>query len=946
MGYHIIISKAKAGFLLTIFVSILFLVNSFDYTKQSIDNQNQIETQAEIYNILGNWTENLGQIDNLYVANETLYVVNDGVIIVYDIANLNNPILLNTYNSVELNSYNTAFLVINNSIIVQASADDGFEIINCSDVNSISLLYWYTSGQHISDVAYHNSYLYVVDYYTNLMIFDMSDLSNIDLVNSTTISGVPYKIKIKNDCAFIASSTDGIRIFNLSIPTAPKEISYYSDGDDYYNLAIENDRLYTFSTNNTDQFMSIIDISDIYNPINLVEYPNYYLNDIVVKDSIVYIGKGFYGLMILNCTDHSNIYTLVAYSPQLYIITNIFVEGNYLFTSSFYDGVDIYSIDSLPYLPHVKDIGGGLTADIVVDGDLAFIADYTGGIVILDISNTLEITKISEFNPGGITRSLYLKDNFLYVANSNLGMIILDVSNPALPINRGYFYCDCYDIVVRDSMAYITAGSEGFFIVDVSDPAHLTETLADMPSYSQLFFKIEISGNLAYVATDYELLIYSIAETDGYEIGELVSHYFSSSIQDFVIIGDYVYIAKYGIMVISVSNPEDPILVSSYTTNSYNIIINFDNYLLVSSNYVELTLIEITSPDILIEILTITTSGGLNALYYYKGGIFLGLTSCNPDFQIITFDRDQDGLSDYEEETIYHTDPTNPDTDGDGLNDFDEVMLYNTDPLDEDSDDDKLSDYEEVMLYGTDPNNWDTDGDGYSDWQEIRRGSDPLDPNSIPSFRYWLLFTGLFASLAFVALVTFLGIVSYRKLKERKAIFGERKDQDTKANELKLFRYLLSLDEGSKITIQQLADNLAIDVDEISKTLAFWDSINELNYLGSFDSLKGIFTKKGFKIKDRKKFPCYYCSHECSSSESICTNCDFEIPICPCCDKPIIYDDILAYCPKCSAQAHASHLVQYIKTHQHCPKCNAILKIEDIKIQFDKKMSRINSEEE
>ena len=36
-------------------------------------------------------------------------------------------------------------------------------------------------------------------------------------------------------------------------------------------------------------------------------------------------------------------------------------------------------------------------------------------------------------------------------------------------------------------------------------------------------------------------------------------------------------------------------------------------------------------------------------------------------------DSDGDGLSDYEEKYLYHTDPKNPDTDGDGMNDGDEV---------------------------------------------------------------------------------------------------------------------------------------------------------------------------------------------------------------------------------------------------------------------------------
>lgn len=52
------------------------------------------------------------------------------------------------------------------------------------------------------------------------------------------------------------------------------------------------------------------------------------------------------------------------------------------------------------------------------------------------------------------------------------------------------------------------------------------------------------------------------------------------------------------------------------------------------------------------------------------------LTTANPNF-----DTDQDGLTDGDEVTNWHTDPNNPDTDGDGFTDFNEVK-FQSDPLD------------------------------------------------------------------------------------------------------------------------------------------------------------------------------------------------------------------------------------------------------------------------
>lgn len=93
-------------------------------------------------------------------------------------------------------------------------------------------------------------------------------------------------------------------------------------------------------------------------------------------------------------------------------------------------------------------------------------------------------------------------------------------------------------------------------------------------------------------------------------------------------------------------------------------------------------------------------------------------------------DSDNDGLNDYEEQYIYHTNLLNSDSDSDGYEDGLEV-LNKYSPLQKklkmveaDTDQDGLNDDWELKI-GTDLTNPDTDGDGYKDGLEVNNGYTP-----------------------------------------------------------------------------------------------------------------------------------------------------------------------------------------------------------------------------
>jgi len=152
-------------------------------------------------------------------------------------------------------------------------------------------------------------------------------------------------------------------------------------------------------------------------------------------------------------------------------------------------------------------------------------------------------------------------------------------------------------------------------------------------------------------------------------------------------------------------------------------------------------------------------------------GLIKENNTCYPSVAMLYFDRDRDGLGDFEEENVYISNSTKYDSDSDGICDGAEVLLYSTSPtkgdtdgdnlddrfeldgdnLDDrfelevrpskeypeygnitnkyrtnpildDTDKDNLTDSEEILNYFTDPTTNDSDADGLTDWTELING--------------------------------------------------------------------------------------------------------------------------------------------------------------------------------------------------------------------------------
>ena len=77
-------------------------------------------------------------------------------------------------------------------------------------------------------------------------------------------------------------------------------------------------------------------------------------------------------------------------------------------------------------------------------------------------------------------------------------------------------------------------------------------------------------------------------------------------------------------------------------------------------------------------------------------------------------------------------------------------------------------------------------------------------------------------------------------------------------------------------------------------------------------------------IEDRKEEKikrCYFCKEILKEKEEYCPSCGEDISQCCVCKRNIYANASVLQCPKCKAEAHASHIIEWLKTVGSCPNC-------------------------
>ena len=318
------------------------------------------------------------------------------------------------------NTYNEVWGVkVNGREYAIIGATDGthfFDITNPLNVDTVAFVAGADDGTNIVHRDYHdyNGYLYAVcdEGTSTLQIIDMNFLpdSVVVVYDSDSLFIRSHNIFIDGAKARLytcgGNGNNGIRVFSLADPANPIELVNFSTPSTVHDVFVRND---TAFANVSDTGLFIYDMSNILSPQLMgfrIHYPDTLYNHSgwLNSDGSVYVfAEENHGrdLKVCDVSNMSNITILsqidINSSDPNAIAHNLIIEGDFLYISSYYDGLQIYDISNpsnpvkVGYydtysLPNLKSYKGAWGVYPLLPSGLVLVSDMQTGLYVFDVS--------------------------------------------------------------------------------------------------------------------------------------------------------------------------------------------------------------------------------------------------------------------------------------------------------------------------------------------------------------------------------------------------------------------------------------------------------------------------------------------------------------------------------------------------------------------------------
>ena len=367
-----------------------------------------------------------------------------------------------------------------------------------------------------------------------LEVFDLETPSHPRLVGQIATPGNAQGVAIDRETIYVADGAAGATLIDVRRPDNPRLVRTIGNFESVRRIKIANEKAYVVDIN---KGLQIYDLNEMHNqtnpqPIGTLQTSGFAL-DIVVDGDTVYFSDDNQGFQILD-----------------------------------------FEFINIPAFAGIVDI---LALDFEVVDGYAYVA--SGNMQIVDVRNRLKPKAISSIQTPGIATAIKFLDGYLYLTDIQSGLYVVDVRNRQQPLTVAIqptsgdaMGLDLFKSDVNETFGYIADGNRGLQVIDLSIPNRpewLHRYDASGEAHGMDILETEEGNRIAYIACG----------TGGLKIVEIERASDAVFRHRIPLMGTaadvrvenahaFVAAADSGLIVINLSNPNNPRMVSHIRTTA------------------------------------------------------------------------------------------------------------------------------------------------------------------------------------------------------------------------------------------------------------------------------------------------------------------------------------------------------------------------------------------
>ncbi len=390
-----------------------------------------------------------GQLDRIDIGNSAhelvehfdfVFLATDWGLQVIDVLDRANPALVNKVGGLEIQS-----VAFHEDRIFAGLSHQSLRVIDVQHPDHSSRTTVYTTpGFTANDMLVRDGVGYICFGGSGVQVVDLADPDNPAPLATLVTPNSAVEIAFYGpDMAVVTDLSDALHVVDISSPAQPAILGSLSLPDIPRGLAVSETAQQAYVSMNWGG-VKIVDISNPTAPVELHEMWDMWMPDRIVADyPLIYVTDGDNGFQVLDVSnpyDPVRLGTVEGYGPGLAVdfpAQVAYMAGEGLVAVDISDPTDMQILADVP-------VPGYAVEDIVLVGDMAYVAGSIAGMHALDISDRRAPRLIATAMTGDEARSVAAGAGRIYVA-AHFGQLeihlphcddvsAVDQGSPALPV--------------------------------------------------------------------------------------------------------------------------------------------------------------------------------------------------------------------------------------------------------------------------------------------------------------------------------------------------------------------------------------------------------------------------------------------------------------------------------------------------------------------------------